>query len=76
MERRCRYEVEADILSVARDGARKTAIVYQANLNFNIVKRYLARLLKTERIRQDGKFYYTTPRGTEFIRHVEGLRGF
>lgn len=75
MVRRCKYEIEADILTVAQGGARKTALVYKANLNFKIIKRYLYRLLRTGRIRQDGKLFYTTPQGTEFIRNVEGLRG-
>lgn len=74
MERRCRLEVEADILSVARGGARKTAIVYQANLNFKIVKGYLKRLLQEERLTHDGKFYHTTPQGLDFIGHVEAIR--
>jgi len=74
LKKRCRIEVEADILSVARDGARKTAIVYQANLNFNIVKRYLARLLQAGRLTQAGQFYHTTPQGLDFLGHVEAIR--
>lgn len=74
MVRRCRLEIDADILSIAQGGARKTAIVYKANLNFKIVKGYLARLLQTERLRQEGKFYHTTPQGLDFILHVEALR--
>ncbi|EMR73165.1 hypothetical protein MCGE09_00002, partial [Thaumarchaeota archaeon SCGC AB-539-E09] len=32
-------------LKVAQTGAKKTQIVYQANLNFKIVKKYLNRLI-------------------------------
>jgi len=74
LERRCRLEVEADILTVAQGGARKTAIVYKANLNFKIVKRYLARLLQEGRLKQAGKFYHTTPQGLDFLGHIEAIR--
>ena len=40
-ERRGRLEIIADILLVARGEAKKTAIVYKANLNFKKVERYL-----------------------------------
>jgi predicted transcriptional regulator len=38
--RRNDLEICADILRVARRGAKKTQIVYEANLNFKIVKKY------------------------------------
>lgn len=38
---RTRHEVAADILKVAQKGAIKTRIVYGANLNFGIIKKYL-----------------------------------
>ena len=39
--KRSSYEISADILKVALRGAKKSHIVYQANLNFSIVKGYL-----------------------------------
>lgn len=75
MEKRCRLEIAGDILDIARVGARKTAIVYKANLNFKIVKRYLERLLRTGNLRQEGPFYFTTPKGLDFLGHVEAIRG-
>ena len=46
--RRSRDDIEADILKIvsARGVTGKTAIVYGANLNFRIVKVYLARLVE------------------------------
>ena len=72
--RRDRYEVEADILRVAQGGAKKTWIVYKANLNFSIIKRYLAELIGDEKLTQSGKLYHTTEKGQEHIRLVEALR--
>jgi len=34
-------EIARDLLEVAKYGARPTALVYGANLNFNIIKKYL-----------------------------------
>jgi len=45
--RRNDLDICADILKVAKTGAKKTQIVYQANLNFKIVKKYLQRLIAT-----------------------------
>ncbi|MHA2313774.1 MAG: winged helix-turn-helix domain-containing protein [Candidatus Hermodarchaeia archaeon] len=43
-KRRSNIEISADILKVALHGAKKSHIVYRANLNFEVVKRYLQRL--------------------------------
>ena len=47
--RRTRFEIIGEILSLAANGAggaAKTSIVYRANLNFNVVNRYLDLLSK------------------------------
>jgi len=36
---RDRLQIIADILSVVRDGAKKTHVMYQANLSFTLLKR-------------------------------------
>ena len=45
MSRRGKIEIITDILELCRTPTRKTAIVYQCNLNFKIVKGYLHNLL-------------------------------
>lgn len=72
-DRRDRTEVTADMLRVAKGGALKTALVYGANLNFEIVKGYLARLLKRGLLEHVPPRYYTTPIGEEFIQLQESL---
>lgn len=76
--RRNSIDIDADILRIAKDGARKTQIVYRANLNFAIIRRYLKRLTEQGYIdppvdTPKGKFYHTTPRGEEFLRRYESL---
>ena len=60
-------DIEADILRIACVGTLKTCLVYGANLNFNIVKKYLARLITRGFLVHDGKFYTTTPKGVEYM---------
>ena len=44
--RRSRVEIIAEILRIAKRGAKKTRIVYGANLNFKMLDNYLQRLEK------------------------------
>ena len=47
--RRNDLDICADILNVTKNGAKKTQMVYKANLNFNIIKRYIKRLTDSAR---------------------------
>ncbi len=71
--KRDRTEVTADILRACSTGATKTEIVYQSNINFKVLKIYLARLIAAELLKPDGKHFYTTGAGEEFIYHAERL---
>ncbi len=42
--RRNKLDISAELLYVAKNGARKTHLVYKANLNFVLIKKYLAKL--------------------------------
>jgi predicted transcriptional regulator len=44
--RRSRHEILSNILKICINGASKTRIVYQANLNFRTVNPYLQTLIK------------------------------
>lgn len=74
--RRNDLDIRADILRTAMEGARKTHIVYKANLNFKIVKKYLANLIgeKLLEIGEDDRFYFTTGRGKSWLSRYEDLR--
>ena len=67
MARRNRMDIYVDILNAAREGAKKTHLVYQANLNFKIVKGYLEKLTEVGFLKKTGKFFVTTPKGSQFI---------
>lgn len=73
--RRNDLDICADILQVAKTGAKKTQIVYQANLNFKIVKRYLNRLITTGMLSkvEERRLYTTTNRGMRFLEQYNEL---
>ena len=65
---RGRLQIIADILSVVRGGARKTHVMYQANLSFTLLKRYLTEVLEAGLIScDDGDLYRLTRRGESFL---------
>jgi predicted transcriptional regulator len=64
-------EIVAAMLQAALDGARKTHLMYQCNLSYKLLRRYLettarAHLLATKR---DGR-YVTTEQGRLFLAKV------
>ncbi len=77
-KRRNDLDIQADILRVALDrgGALKTQIVYQANLNFKIVKGYLEGLIGSGLLELTGPRYYPTDRATAFLEAYENLVSF
>jgi predicted transcriptional regulator len=74
MMRRTSLDVYVDILEAAQNGANKTRIVYRANLNFEIVKKYLKSLIESDllMVNENGK-YYTTKKGYNFIIQYRNL---
>ncbi len=81
MVRRNDLDICADLLKVSQNGAKKTHLVYKANLNFKIVKKYLHRLLENELLESENGRYYTTDKGAkylnqyhEFYKSMPGLR--
>lgn len=73
MRPRCRIEICADVLRVAMGGARVTWIVYRANLNFVVVRRYLRDLVGAGALRKVEDLYHTTEKGREYLGHAESI---
>ena len=48
------------------NGAKKTQIVFEANLNFNIAVKYLEMLNEKELIRHEDGLFITTDKGKVF----------
>jgi predicted transcriptional regulator len=65
---RDRLQIIADILSVVRGGAKKTHVMYQANLSFTLLKRYLTEVLEAGLVScDDEESYRLTGRGQSFL---------
>ncbi len=77
--KRSKIEISADILKVAMGGARKSHIVYKANLNFQIIKNYLKELINSGLLQyptNGSKLYTTTEKGIQYINYYEGMKQF
>ena len=76
-QRRSNLEIVAEILKIARTGAKKTRIVYGANLNFKMLGEYLTRLEKAGLITQNGGgVIKTTEKGIEYLQQFLGLKEY
>ena len=64
------FDIIADILNVAVGrNAKKTQIMYGANLSYSILQRYLPKILAASLIIFESQFqsYALTPKGQEFL---------
>jgi len=71
--KRSKHEIFSKILEICTDGASKTRIVYQANLNFRTVNPYLEILIKNnllEASRENHILYKTTKEGTNMYETI------
>ncbi len=78
-QRRSNLEIVAEILRTAKKGAKKTRIVYGANLNFKMLNEYLEKLEAAGLIRHsedNGGLIETTEKGKEYLEWFRGLREF
>lgn len=65
---RDKIDIVAKILNAARQNVGKTQIMYQANLNYDMLKKYLARITDYEFIFLDEKQHYQiTEKGQGFL---------
>src|SRR4030042_4301342 len=70
---RDRLQIIADMLYTARNGAKKTQIMYKANLSYRLLGRYLREVLNAGLVKfENGNSYVLTAKGKKFLnRHVE-----
>jgi predicted transcriptional regulator len=64
---RRRFDILADIVRVAGVGARKTKIMYFANLSFALLNKYLEDALHVGFLRLSGERYLMTKKGEAFL---------
>ena len=66
---RDRLDIIADILNVASKTAKKTQIMYQANLSYKVLQRYLNEILEASLVKfeDDQQYYLLTGKGQEYL---------
>jgi predicted transcriptional regulator len=69
---RSSFEIIAEILETAKDGAKKTRIMYACGLSFRFVQKYLDLLIETGLLAM-GNSYKTTEKGIAFLRKYQKL---
>ena len=76
---RNKIQITADILELAKQGSRKTRIMYLGNLSFDLVQKYLKQLeelglVEVKGVGKGERIYNITPRGTEFLSDFHELQ--
>ena len=70
---RSRLEIIADVLGVVSSGAKKTQIMYQANLSYRLLTRYLRDVLELGLVRTANETTYElTEKGYGFLQQFRG----
>ena len=66
---RSRLEIIADMLHVASGGAKKTEIMYRANLSYRLLMKYLSEIMSAYLVSFERKrrCYMLTSKGREFL---------
>jgi len=75
--KRSREAIITQMLEICSNGASKTRIVYQANLNFKTVMPYINFLIKKELIECSGNksaVYKTTLKGTKLLKEFKSIQ--
>ena len=72
--RRNNVDISAELLYVAKNGARKTHLVYKANLNFVLINKYLASLTENGLLESVDEIFYTTDKGARFLDQYEIMK--
>lgn len=70
---RGRMDIIADILSVASRDAKKTQIMYQANLSYKVLQKYLAEVVGASLVcfENEKHCYRLTDKGRKFLEAYE-----
>jgi predicted transcriptional regulator len=66
---RCKLDIIADMLRVANRGAKKTQIMYQANLSYKLLTKYLKEVVKADLVHFEHaeNCYVLTSKGEKFL---------
>lgn len=66
---RDRLDIIADILNVVSQEAKKTQIMYQANLSYKVLQRYLTEIIEASLVsfKTDSQHYLLTAKGRQYL---------
>jgi predicted transcriptional regulator len=66
---RSRFDIISDMLNVVSGRAKKTQIMYQANLSYRLLQKYLAEVRCSSLVTYErkGRCYVLTDKGREFL---------
>ncbi len=75
-QNRSRIEIMAAILEKAMEGAKKTQMMYGANLSFYQTEGYIEHMIKTDFLSFEKRsgLYWTTSKGREFLKSYGKIR--
>lgn len=68
---RNRLEIVADVLNAVGDGAKKTRIMYIANLSYKLLEKYLNKTVEAGLISSNNDFYEVTEKGQVFLERFD-----
>lgn len=71
--RRHKLDIMADLLRLSKNGSKKTRLVYLANINFNMLKKYTTLLESKNFIYNYNDLIYTSREGFDFLRQYNEL---
>ena len=71
MNRRGKLEIINEILKLCVKPSLKTHIVYECNLNFSMIVKYLNWCFLCGWLNKDGKLYETTQLGKDYLNLIE-----
>lgn len=81
-KRRSEIEIIGDILDLSKNGAKKTEILYQGNMNFLQLQNYLDFLIEKNFVEEgtilnengtSSKIYVTTEKGNNLLEEITNL---
>jgi len=67
MQYRHRFDILADVVRVAGPGAKKTRIMFLANLSYALLQRYLEEAVSLGFLQTNAEMFLATPKGEEFL---------
>ena len=73
---RGKFDIIGSILLICKNGAKKTEIVYKANLNFKKAGIYLKWLNDREMIMKEGRLFNITSKGSELLLNLQSASAF